>query len=215
MGAMKKVIPIPVVVLVIAVTAYAQSGRRVASPPPPPPPPVVETPTEAQPERMTPAMDETGALPDRLLNRELKSLDKGSFRLSDFSGKVVVVNLWASWCGPCRAEIPDYEKVRKEYAGKSVEFIGLTTEDPAKASERVKQFVRDFNFGFRLGWADRETAQALMGGRNVIPQTIVIAGDGHIISHWHGYARGQSRDHLRQVLDRALANTTASAQKLQ
>ena len=215
MGAMKKVIPLVVLVIAVTVTAYAQSGRRVASPPPPPPPPVVETPTEAQPERMTPAMDETGALPDRLLNRELKSLDKGSFRLSDFSGKVVVVNLWASWCGPCRAEIPDYEKVRKEYAGKSVEFIGLTTEDPHTASDRVQKFVRDFNFGFRLGWADPDTAHTLMNGRNVIPQTIVIAGDGHIISHWRGYARGQSRDHLEQAIDRALKDTTASTQKLQ
>ena len=211
MGAMKKVIPLVVLVFALAITAFAQSGRRVASPPPPPAPPVVETPTEAQPERMTPAMEETGVLPDRLLSRELKSLDKGSFRLSDFSGKVVVVNLWASWCGPCRAEIPDYEKVRKEYAGKSVEFIGLTTEDPRTASDKVQKFVRDFNFGFRLGWADHETARTLMGGRNVIPQTIVIAGDGHIISHWHGYSRGQSRDHLEQVLDRALKDATASA----
>ena len=215
MGAMKKVIPLVVLVFTAAATAYSQSGRRVATPPPPPAPPVVETPTEAQPERMSPAMDETGVLPDRLLNRELKSLDKGSFRLSDFSGKVVVVNLWASWCGPCRAEIPDYEKVRKEYAGKSVEFIGLTTEDPSRASERVKQFVRDVNFGFRLGWADPDTAHTLMNGRNVIPQTIVIGGDGHIISHWRGYARGQSRDHLEQVIDRALKDTTASAQKAQ
>ena len=208
---MKKVIPLAVLVFALKITAFAQSGRRVASPPPPPAPPVVETPTEAQPERMTPAMEETGVLPDRLLSRELKSLDKGSFRLSDFSGKIIVVNLWASWCGPCRAEIPDYEKVRKEYAGKSVEFIGLTTEDPRTASDKVQKFVREFNFGFRLGWADHETARTLMGGRSVIPQTIVIAGDGHIISHWHGYSRGQSRDHLEQVIDRALKDTTASA----
>ena len=212
---MKKIFSLVVLVFAIAATTFAQSGRRVASPPPPPAPPVVETPTETQPERMSPAMEETGVLPDRLLNRELKSLDKGSFRLSDFSGKVVVVNLWASWCGPCRAEIPDYEKVRKEYAGKSVEFIGLTTEDPSRSSERVRQFVRDVNFGFRLGWADPDTAHTLMGGRNVIPQTIVIAGDGHIISHWRGYSRGQSRDHLKQVIESALKDTTASAQKAQ
>src|SRR5947207_2060694 len=165
--AMKKVIPLVVSVFALAIIAYAQSGRRVTNPPPPPPP-VVETPTEAPPERMSPVMEETGVLPERLLNRELKSLDKGSFRLSDFSGKVVVVNLWASWCGPCRAEVPDYEKVRKEYAGKSVESIGLTTEDPRTASDKVQKFVRDFNFGFRLGWADHETARTLMGGRNVI-----------------------------------------------
>jgi thiol-disulfide isomerase/thioredoxin len=209
---MKNVILLCALFSVLAITIEAQSGRRVATPPPPPPPPVVET-IEAPPERISPLTDETGILPDRLLNRDLKSLDQGSFKLSDFAGKVVVVNLWATWCGPCRAEIPDYEKVRKEYAGRPVEFIGLTTEDPRVASDRVRKFVHDFNFGFRLGWADRETAHMLMDGRNVIPQTLVLSGDGHIISHWHGYSRGQSRDRLRDVISRALTDVNTSAQK--
>jgi len=105
--------------------------------------------------------------------------------------------------------------VRKEYAGRPVEFIGLTTEDPRVASDRVKKFVHDVNFGFRLGWADRETAHTLMNGRNVIPQTLVLSGDGHIISHWRGYNRGQSRDHLRDVISRALADVSTSAQRQQ
>jgi thiol-disulfide isomerase/thioredoxin len=214
MGAMMKVISLLVLVFVLASIATAQSGRRVTNPAPPPPPtPPAETVTEAPAERIMPTMDDTGVVPERLLNHELKSLDKGSFKLSDFTGKVVVINLWATWCGPCRAEVPDYEKVRKEFAGKPVEFIGLTTEDPRVASEKVKQFVRDFNFGFRLGWADRETAHALMNGRNIIPQTIVLSGDGHIISHWNGYSRGQSRDRLKQALEHALADKTAATQK--
>jgi thiol-disulfide isomerase/thioredoxin len=211
---MKKVIPLLVITLVLFATAAAQSGRRAINPPPPPPPPPpAEAATEAPPERITPTMDDSGVLPARLLNHDLKALDKGSFKLSDFTGKVVVINLWASWCGPCRAEVPDYEKVRKEFAGKPVEFIGLTTEDPRVASQKVKQFVRDFNFGFRLGWADGEAAHALMNGRNIIPQTIVISSDGHIISHWNGYSRGQSRDRLKQMIERALADSTSAAQK--
>jgi len=211
---MKKVIPPLALIFVVASITAAQSGRRVANPPPPPPPPPpAETPTEAPPERITPTMDDTGVVPERLLNHELKSIDKGSFKLSDFAGKVVVINLWATWCGPCRAEIPDYEKVRKEFAGKPVEFIGLTTEDPRVATEKVKQFVRDFNFGFRLGWADRETARALMNGRSMIPQTIVLSSDGRIISHWNGYSRGQSHDRLKQAVEHALADNTAAAQR--
>jgi thiol-disulfide isomerase/thioredoxin len=211
---MKKVFPLLVIILVLFTTATAQSGRRAVNPPPPPPPPPpAETATEAPPDRITPTMDDTGVLPERLLNHELKSIDKGSFKLSDFTGKVVVINLWASWCGPCRAEVPDYEKVRKEFAGKPVEFIGLTTEDPRVAREKVKQFVRDFNFSFRLGWADGETARTLMNGRSMIPQTIVISSDGHIVSHWNGYSRGQSRDRLKQAIEHALADNTSAAQK--
>src|SRR5215831_1141051 len=210
---MKNLIPLPVFLLGLAITCPAQSGRRNQTPPPPPPP-VVEA-TEAPPERISPSTDDSGVLPDRLLNRDLKSLEQGSFKLSDFAGKLIVVNLWASWCGPCRAEIPDYEKVRKEYAGRPVEFIGLTTEDPRVATDRVRKFVHDVNFGFRLGWADHETAQTLMNGRNVIPQTLVLSSDGHIISHWRGYSRGQSRDRLREVISRALADANTSAQKQQ
>jgi thiol-disulfide isomerase/thioredoxin len=145
-----------------------------------------------------------GLLPESFREHAIKALDSSSFRLSDFTGKVVVVNLWASWCGPCRSEIPEYEKVRKEYAGRAVEFIGLTTEDPVASSAKVKQFARSANFGFRLGWADRDTARTLMSGR-AIPQMLVITSDGRIVSHWHGYSRGQSGDRLRTTIDRTLS----------
>ena len=48
---------------------------------------------------------------------------------------MIVVNVWATWCGPCRREVPDYEKVRKEFAGREVEFIALTTEDPLDGAQ--------------------------------------------------------------------------------
>jgi thiol-disulfide isomerase/thioredoxin len=144
------------------------------------------------------------SLPESLLRRQIQSLDKGSFSLADFEGQVVVVNLWATWCGPCRREVPEYEQVRREYAGRGVEFIALTTEDPRTASGRVKQFARQYHFGFRLGWADREMALALMNGRNTIPQTLVIAPDGRIVSHWRGYSPERSADRLRQAIERAL-----------
>jgi thiol-disulfide isomerase/thioredoxin len=144
-------------------------------------------------------------LPESILKREIQSLDKGSFSLADFEGRVVVVNLWATWCGPCRMEVPEYEQVRKEYAGRAVEFIALTTEDPRTSAGVVRQFVREYRFGFRQGWADREMALAIMNGRQTIPQTLVIAPDGRIVSHWRGYARGRSADRLREALGRALA----------
>jgi thiol-disulfide isomerase/thioredoxin len=196
-----------------AVSAAAQSGRRGTTRPPPPPERLSEPPIVSPAERASVAPAELTVLPESVLKRQLKALDKGSFSLADFGGKVLVVNLWASWCGPCRREVPEYEKVRKEFAGRGVEFIGLTAEDPRTSSDRVKQFARDFNFGFRLGWADHETAVALMNGRNAIPQTLVIAPDGRILSHWHGYSPGQGGNHLRETIERALSEASPSAQR--
>jgi thiol-disulfide isomerase/thioredoxin len=196
-----------------AVSSAAQSGRRGLTPPPPPAPERLSEPPIVLPAREPVAPSELKVLPESILKRQLVAVDKGSFSLADFSGKVLVVNLWASWCGPCRREVPEYEKVRKEFAGRNVEFIGLTAEDPRTSSERVKKFARDLNFNFRLGWADRETAAALMNGRNAIPQTLVIAPDGRILSHWRGYSPGQAGNHLRETIEHALSAASPAAQK--
>jgi thiol-disulfide isomerase/thioredoxin len=208
---MRKTFPLLLLAAALAASAAAQSGRKIATPPPRQTEAPIQSPSEPLSEDSTViaprAPAELSALPESILKRQLQSLDKGSFRLADFAGSVIVVNLWATWCGPCRMEVPEYEQVRREYAGRHVEFIGLTTEDPRTSSTRVKQFVRDFNFGFRLGWADRETALALMNGRNAIPQTLVIAPDGRIISHWRGYSPERSAERLRQTIKRALSES--------
>jgi thiol-disulfide isomerase/thioredoxin len=208
---MKRLVLLISILAVMAAHAAAQSGRRLTNPPPPPrPPEPVQESLRSEPDEAPLALSNMSALPEALLSRQLKSIDNSTFRLSDFNGKVIVVNIWATWCGPCRREVPDYEKVRKEYAGREIEFIALTTEDPFTARERVQKFARDFNFGFRIGWADRETARALMNGRNAIPQTVVIGADGRIINHWTGYSP-QSRERLREAIEQALSQSTRVA----
>ena len=211
---MRKIFLLILLIATLAAGAAAQSGRRGMKPPPPPPPEKLSEPPIVLAERSTVLPLELAALPESVLKRQLKALDNGTFSLADFSGKIVVVNLWATWCGPCRREVPEYEKVRKEFAGRGVEFVGLTTEDPLTSYNRVKRFARDFNFGFRLGWADRETAVTLMNGRSAIPQTLVIAPDGRIIAHWRGYSPRQGGSQLRATLEGALAEASPSPQKL-
>lgn len=206
---MRKIFPL-FLVLLVAATVAAQSGRKLKNPPPPKPPePVAESLTKEE-EATTFVRGALTALPKGVLNHPLAAIDQSSFRLADFTDKVIVVNLWATWCGPCRREVPDYEKVRKEYAGRNVEFIALTTEDPIAARNRVQKFARDFNFGFRLGWADAETARALSNGRRAIPQTLVITSDGRVINQWIGYSPNQSSDWLRAAIERGLEETAAS-----
>ena len=207
---MKMKFPLHLVLLAVLVASVAaQSGRKIVRPattqPAPPVQAPVFSPPDPEPEPVPVAPVALRNLPRSLFERSLQSLDSSSFRLADFHGKVVVVNLWASWCGPCRREVPDYDNVRKEFAGRNVEFIGLTTEDPRTSSKQVRAFVRKLNFGFRVGWADRETARTLMNGSSAIPQTLVIAPDGHVISHWEGYARGQSGDRLRSSIHEGLS----------
>ena len=194
------------VLIIVVASVSAQSGRKLKTPPPPPPPP-----PPAQ-ESLSKESDEVplgpanaSALPEALLNHKLQAIDDSTFRLADFNGKVIVINVWATWCGPCRREVPDYEKVRKEYAAREVEFIALTTEDPLAARAKVEKFARDFHFGFRIGWADRDTARTLMNGRNGIPQTLVLGTDGHVLTRWVGYSAQHSSDRLRAAINQGLS----------
>ena len=190
-----------------AVNVAPQSGRKINAPRPAPIQPPLNAEPELRPERqpeIASAPAKLSFLPETLREREINKIEGGSFRFADFQGKVVVINLWASWCGPCRREIPEYEKVRKAYAGRDVEFIGLTTEDRRTSSDRVHRFLGSVSFGFRLGWADRETAHTLMNGRGAIPQTLVIDVDGRVVNHWTGYTPGSSGNTLKQSIDHAL-----------
>lgn len=205
---MKRLLLLLLLAVVTAITAAPQSGRRVTNPQPTYSAPVQPPTNPEPPPRTTAAPAPLNFLPESLLERQIKSLQKGHFRLADFHGKVIVINLWASWCGPCRREIPEYEKVRKNYEGRNVEFVALTTEDPDEASDDVNKFLRQVSFGFRLGWADRELARFLMNGRSSIPQTIVIDGDGRVIKQWSGYAPGRSGDRLKDTIDQALPQSS-------
>ncbi len=208
---MKRLPLLLVLAVAAAVTAAPQSGRRITNPRPtytPPIQPSINPPEPVVRPKAAPAP--LLFLPESLLERKIKGIGKeNSFRLADFHGKVVVINLWASWCGPCRREVPEYEKVRKSYAGREVEFVALTTEDPDESSDQVDKFLRQVSFGFRLGWADNEMARTLMNGRNSIPQTLVIDSDGRVIKQWSGYSAGRSGDRLKDAIDQALPQTSA------
>ena len=186
-------------------SVMAQSGRRIKTPPPPlPTETVVVEPSAPQRNYPLATSEELLVLPQSFLNRQLQLIDNGSLRLADYDDKVIVVNLWATWCGPCRMEIPDYEKVRKEYDDRGVEFIALTPENPNTSADRVRKFVRSYNFGWRVGWADRETEALIMNGSNAIPQTLVVAPGGKIVAQWRG-SSSQSGNRLRRAIDNALS----------
>ncbi len=144
-------------------------------------------------------------LPASLMATELKTIDGKTIKLSDYAGKVVVVNLWATWCGPCRIEIPHLIALAEEYRGR-VEFIGLTNEDPLEDAEKVKEFVRNQKINYTVGWATSEFTLGIMLGqvRNSIPQSFVITRDGHVFKRFVGFSPSQTPPQMREAIEQAV-----------
>lgn len=143
-------------------------------------------------------------LPASVRDAQLTAIDGASFSLADYSGKVLLVNLWATWCGPCRQEMPELVKLHKEFKSQGVEMVGLTTENPEYDAEKVKSFVRANGINYRIGWASNEFAGTLMQGRNSIPQSYIISRDGHILKRFVGFSSVQTPPMLRQAIEDAL-----------
>ena len=101
-------------------------------------------------------------MPAALSEASFKTLDGSSKKLSDYKGKVVVLDLWATWCGPCRQEIPHLITLANEYRSQGVEVIGLTNEDPNTQAEQVLQFTQQFKINYPIGWADPTMTTHLM-----------------------------------------------------
>lgn len=143
-------------------------------------------------------------LPTEIWVAPLKDGTGASFTLADFFGKVIVVNLWATWCGPCRQEIPELVKLHKEYHSVGVEMIGLSVENPDASAEKVRKFIQDYQIDYRIGWAPAEVAVTLMQGHPAIPQIIVISRDGRILKHFFGFSPANTSAELQQALENAL-----------
>ena len=144
-------------------------------------------------------------LPRTVLDAENRAATSAApIKLADYSGKVLLVNLWATWCGPCRMETPELVKIHKEYQTRGVEMIGLSTEDPDASAQSVSEFVREFKVDYQIGWAKREVAQILMQGRTNIPQSFIIARDGRIVRRFIGFNPDTTPTQLKDALEQAL-----------
>jgi thiol-disulfide isomerase/thioredoxin len=146
-------------------------------------------------------------LPAAVMNTELKDLNGNVFKLSDYSGKVVIVNLWATWCGPCRTEIPELIRVNNEYKSRGVELIGMTNENPVEDLDAVKNFVAQQGIPYRIAWGNQSFELGLMQGnvKNVVPQSFVITADGRVVAHLTGFNPTTTPQKLRQAVEQALS----------
>ena len=107
----------------------------------------------------------------------LRDVDGREVKSSDYIGKVVVVDFWATWCPPCRKEIPDYIALQKKYADRGLVILGFSM-DEAPASE-VKAFGVKMKVNYPLLMANGATAEAF-GGIEGLPTSFIIDREGNI-----------------------------------
>lgn len=168
-----------------------------------PPPVNANAPAPASAPAVTDAPPAWIDLPPEVALAPLKDVNGASFKLADFFGKVTVVNFWATWCGPCRREIPELVNLHKEFQSRGVEVIGLTSEDPGASAEKVRKFIQDFQIDYRIGWATGQVSAPLMQGHTAIPQIFVISPDARILKRFVGFSPAYAPE-LKQVVEDAL-----------
>jgi cytochrome c biogenesis protein CcmG, thiol:disulfide interchange protein DsbE len=129
----------------------------------------------------------------------LPTLDgKGKGSLEELRGKVVVLNFWASWCGPCENEAPVLERAQQKLAGSGGTVLGVTYKDDADAS---RDFVKKYKLTYPSLRDDRLDL-APKYGTTKLPETFVLDKDGHVVA----MSRGEvSQDFLSRAIDRAQA----------
>jgi len=128
----------------------------------------------------------TLALPSKTNNAwELKpvrlpDLEGKEQLLKDWSGKVLMLNFWASWCSPCQYEIPEFVEYQKEYADKGLQVVGIGLDEARK----LKNVARTLDINYPVMVIDEQAGTALMrewgNESGIIPYTVIIDRDGHI-----------------------------------
>ena len=106
----------------------------------------------------------------------LKNIDGKEVSLSDFKGKIVFINFWATWCGPCRHEVPAFVELQEEY-GDDLVILGISVDQGDLSV--VPTFAKEYNINYEILYANAEVV-AMYGGIRSIPTTYIVDRDGYI-----------------------------------
>ncbi len=151
------------------------------------------------------------------------SLSGGWISHEDFKGRIVILDIWATWCGPCRMVIPHLVALQREFGADGVAVVGINADDPgvarsgAPARSVVRDFAREYGIDYPIGLMNAEAyreVRRVMGFSEregmSIPTTILIGRNGRVLRRYPGYFPGQE-DEIRELLRRILAEERAAA----
>ena len=131
--------------------------------------------------------------------------DNSTAKLSDYAGKVVVLDFWATYCPPCVAATPDFETLHKQYAAQGLQILGINVGGPDDRAE-VPKFLTAHNLTYPIAYpADDYLGAYYMGQDDRIPQTLVYDRQGKLLKHVVGY-----NDKIKQELAATIQNALAA-----
>lgn len=139
----------------------------------------------------------------------LESLDGKSMRLSDLRGKAVLLNFWATWCTPCKIEMPWFVEMQRQYGAQGLQIVGVAMDDASK--EDIAKFAKDMgvNYPILIG---KEAVGDQYGGVPALPETFFIGRDGKIVDKILGLkGKGDIEEDIKRALDTEQGAASASA----
>jgi peroxiredoxin len=128
----------------------------------------------------------------------LESLDGKTVRLADYRGKGVLLNFWATWCQPCKIEMPWFEELQREYGAQGLQVVGIAMDDAPK--EDITKFAKEMgvNYPILLG---KESVGDAYGGVQFLPSTFFIDRDGKVVDRIFGLrSRSEIEDDIKLAL---------------
>jgi thiol-disulfide isomerase/thioredoxin len=131
-------------------------------------------------------------------NFTLETLDGKNVSLSDYRGKAVLVNFWATWCGPCKIETPWLVELQNEYGSQGLQVVGVAMDDSGK--DEIAKFAKDMgvNYPVLLG---KEAVGDAYGGVPALPESFFVGRDGKITDRIIGLkGRGEIEDSVKKAL---------------
>src|SRR5262245_50800134 len=127
-------------------------------------------------------------------------------QFSNLKGKIIVVNFWATWCAPCKGEMPEFVKAYAAYRDRGVEFVGAANE-PRSAKAKVREFMQGMQIQFPVWLEAGEEHLKALGVGPGIPATVIVDAQGRVAARITGVTDAAQ---LHELLDRLLAEQGAS-----
>ncbi len=128
----------------------------------------------------------------------LETPDGKNVSLSNYRGQAVMLNFWATWCGPCKIEMPWFVELQKEYGPQGLQILGVAMDDSSK--EDIQKFAKDMGVNYTI-LIGREAVGQAYGGVDVLPTTFFIDRDGNIVTREFGLqSRSLFVDNIKKAL---------------